>query len=198
MIGGVPHIDRDAEVRVHRERGGDRPPGADLLLAGRDGYGLRAEGTLRFFGGESPDDLIDHVATGFVVEATGDSDRSVQRFVAVGVHDGVADGDALPGLLLRGGADIDPHLVDFGDFFAVLRAHQVDGPFAGDAGDVAPLGHDAHAATGNHDRVVPTDGVEVKKALVVDMADEQSQLVHVTGEHQGRVISIADRGHPVA
>ena len=88
--------------------------------------------------------------------------------------------------------------MDLGDFFPVLRTHQVDGPFAGDAGDVAPLGHDAHAAAGNHDWIVPPDGVEVEKTLVVDVADEQSQLVHVTGEHQGRIVPVADRGHPIA
>ena len=58
------------------------------------------------------------------------------------VDGGVPDFHQLLGLLLTGDANVDPHMVEFGDFLALLRAHEMDGPLAGDAFDDAVFRHD--------------------------------------------------------
>ena len=74
--------------------------------------------------------------------------------------------------------------MNLGDFLAVGFLHQVDGAFAGDALDGTVGRLDDHTASGNNSAVVTADGVEIDKAVLVDVGDDETEFIHVTGEHE--------------
>ena len=57
---------------------------------------------------------------------------------------------------------------------------------------------DDDAAAGNHGAVVAADGVEVDVTILVDVGDDESELVHMAGEHEYRVAGRIERGDAVA
>src|SRR5690606_2936197 len=74
---------------------------------------------------------------------------------------------------------------------------EVDRAFTGDT-FYGPVGWaDDDPSSRNHDAIMPTDGIEIEKSVVVDVRDDKSQLIEMTGKHQDRVTARIERGHPV-
>ena len=114
------------------------------------------------------------------------------------VRGDVADAHALQDLGFRAGTDVDPDLVFLGHFLAILLVHEVNGSLAGHALDRTLSSLNDHAPTGYHAEIVPTDGVEIDEAVLVDVGDDEAEFVHVTGEHEHGIPTWVERGNPVA
>ena len=183
VVGRMADVDGDADVGVDGLGGDLRAAHADFLLRGRDGGHGGGEGLLL---GQAPEGLHADVSAGLVVERAGHADAAAQHLRAVGVHGGVADPHDRQGVGPVVHADIDPHVMTLRDALAVLGREQVHGTLAGDAEHRTLAGQDVQAAAGGDDLVVAAEELEVQVALVVDVGDDESDLVDVAGEHQGR------------
>ena len=120
----------------------------------------------------------------FIIEGAGGADAAVNQFKFVVVGGDVTDGDAGEGVFFCASADVDPDLVNLGDLFAVGVLHEVDRAFAGDALDGAVGGLNDYAAAGDNGAVVTADRIEVDKAVLVDVGEDEAEFVHVAGEHE--------------
>jgi hypothetical protein len=119
-----------------------------------------------------------------------DADAVIERLARVEVahldelalqRDRVTDAHQLLDLL-GGEPDVDEELFDGDDLGALLRGGQVSG-FDGDDAIEDALAVDLDALGNERARVEPAERVEVQEAVLVNVAHDEGDLVHVRGEH---------------
>ena len=177
VVGAVANVHGYGEVGMDAVGGYQGTSDADFFLSGSDGYNLGFE--LVFLFREAEERLAYDVGSGFIVEGTGGTDGSVDDFKFVIVGGDVAYFDAVVGVGFVAGGDVYPHAMDGRGFLAVLGIHEVDGTFASDSLYWAVGGLDDNAASGNDNAVVTAYGIEVKKAFVVDVGNNEAEFVEV-------------------
>lgn len=183
-VGGVGDVEADGELGLDLVGRHDGAVTADFFLNGVEAD----EGEGDFSGGEAFEDLGEDVAADAVVErARNEAVRGNFEKVFL-INGGLSDADAECGdFFWVAGADIDPQLVDGGDFFVAAVAAEVDGSVADDAGDVAVGGENVEAATACGGDVAAADAVEPEEAVVVDVLDHVADFVGVSGEHDDAI-----------
>lgn len=176
---------------------GDVEADADI---GKDGVAgsFRAAKAYFFLDGEGDDDLAGVAEASLIKGANALNSQPASDAIVHGfgdcfgahgdkgfVHDDVvADLDLLLNLV-DGEADVDEELFNFGNFFTVLGAGDVDGAAAWvhDAEEIARVGTDQHAAREEVSRVESACWVDPDEALVIDGRDIETDLVHVAKKH---------------
>ncbi len=71
-------------------------------------------------------------------------------------------------------------------FLPVFWRHQMNGPLARNSTDDSILGHDVHPAAGKDGFVMTTNGVKIEEPLVINVPNDETQLIHMPGQHQRR------------
>ena len=141
-------------------------------------------GEVSFLFGETNQCFPNNVGSCLVVEGASRSDTAIDELKFVIVGSDIADGHALEGFGFISDSNIDPHFVFLGDFLAILGSHEMNRPFTCNADDRSIGRLDNDAPTRDHDQVMPPNRIEVEKALFVDVGDDETELIEVTGEHQ--------------
>src|SRR6266704_157545 len=72
------------------------------------------------------------------------------------------------------------------------------GFFSDDAEDIAVAGAESETLSNQHLRIPAADRLDVRVALVVDVADDHADLVDVTGQHDRRLAFAVYLGEAVA
>ena len=146
---------------------------------------------------QTPDRFDPQPAGDAVVERLGDElvAHLEERFVH---YHHVANLDLLGGSLAQPG--IDDELMHLRHLLAVFHLGDVN---AGSGGvhhglEVAAIGADQHAAGKERARIEPTHGLQVEKALLGDVAHEETDLVHMAEQHDLQRIAIAAPRIPAA
>ncbi len=174
-VAGQGHVDGHADVGVDAVGGHGGAADADLLLAGHD----RVDVVLRGLGPLQRAD--DHPHGDAVVHGLAGGDVAPLHEGLVEGHRG-ADFDLL-GHFLRRQAEVHEQVVEGGQLLLLLVVHDVDRLGADQADQLLRLAHDHHALGDEGLRVEAAGGIQAEEAVVVDEADQEADLVHVTGQH---------------
>jgi len=193
-VGGMSNIDSDGDIRGDGEGTGRGTSQPNFLL--NRGHGDD------FAGGSGSGDLSqglhDDPNAGAVVHGnTGES--AVAEFAEAGFGcNEVTNSDEGAGFGFRGGADVDPEILYFGDGLAFIGVQQVDGFSRDDSGDRSGCSLYQHALTEQDLKVPAAHRVHSQKPVAVDVADNKSDLVAVGIEKYGASPSGVDYGVDVA
>lgn len=184
-IGRVGHIKDDGVIWAEAVGGHACAMATDFFL---DSIESDDRSIVESRGREIVEDFCDEVASDTVIETSADDAarrEELRRFL----DDGRAtDMETQIGDFFRGrSTNIDEEVVPFREFVFIFFA-EVDSGIAHDADDLAVRAEKAQA-TGGRDRAVrATDGGDIDKALVIDMADNEADFVGVRFEHEGERI----------
>jgi len=203
VIERVRHVNRDADLRVDRERAGVGAAQPDLLLhrghAGQRGHGVARRHLLERLGHDERAHLVvQRARDNAAAAAAAAASIVVQALQADRERDGVADAHAIPYLVARPRAHVDPQVAQFDFLVALVALHQVDRPPSDPAQDRPRRGVDVDALAGRDDGVVPADRSEIDEAVVVDIGHHETNLVDMAGEQHARRAAGIDRGDGVA
>ncbi len=185
-IEGDGDIEREGEIRLDGDGGGLGTTQAYLLLHGEDGIQVVVRQLLG--SGNGADSLDEQEATATVVDALYvEAIAHLDEVADAG--DGVADGNILLHFFL-GHAEVDHVVGNGGHFGALLGSHDVDGLNTHAAGQILGAVH-RHALGGEGLGVEPTEGEDANEAVVVDMANDEADFIHVGGAHDFFVAALA-------
>ena len=192
----MPHIHGHGQLRMHRVGGSGRPTHANLLL--RRGHTYHLGRDLLFCFSQPDQGLTHHIGPHLVVESPrcGQGPPKHLQLVVISRH--IANGHARERLGLTLRPDIDPHLMFLGDFLAILFLHEMNRPLPGHPIHRTLRGLDHHPPPRNHGKIMPSDGIEIEKSLLVHVNHHQTQLIHMSGQHHCRTPFGIQGRNPVA
>ena len=189
-VGGVRNIDGDGDIRGDGEGTGRGTSQPNFLLNRGDSDDFAGGGC----SGDLSEGLHDDPDAGAVVH--GDTgEPTVAEFAEAGFGcNEVTNSDERAGFGFRGGADVDPEILHFGDGLAFIGVQQVDGFARDDSGDRSGCSVYQHALTEQDLEVPAAHRVDSQKPVAVDVADNESDLVAVGIEQYGASSSGVDYG----
>ena len=179
-------VDHERDIRLQRISGHGRAIESVFLLHGGDG----GHADFRRLGGELTQGFTGGPHADAVVTAAGGHALVLQALEAIGVGDGIPHPRELFGLGFRAGADVDIHLVEVGNFFAVVRLLQMNGQRSGHPGDGALRTVDVDALPAEKRAVDAADSLDEKKTILIEVRDHEAQFIDVPGQHNVRSFAL--------
>ncbi len=194
MVGGKSDINRNRGLWLEAERRSVRPGEGDLLLARRHCRHRRLRTVLReqaqrFQDGEGTDPVIDGARDDAPIGEL--VDRCID-------HADAADAYALLSFSAIACADIDPQLLDLTGLGALVVFQEMDRLLTDHADHLALPTEEPHPLPDEHLRVPAAHSCERQKAIVVDIADHQPDLVDMAGQQHARRAALQNSEHIAA
>lgn len=193
-VRGVGDIEACADIGHQAMCGHHRAIAADFLLHSIEANDGKV-GTL-FLSGEAFEHLRDDETADAVVERATDETFVRELDGSIGIDCDMADAESeCCDFLGAGGTDIDPQLMDGGHFFRASGiAAQVDGGIANDAHDLPLIAEKTQASAPRGGDIAAADAVEPKKALCVDVLDDEANFIGMSSKHHRAIgFPAADR-----
>src|SRR4051812_3590906 len=184
MVDREGDVDDNRHLRTYARRTDSRSATAvsDLFLRRGDCDYLRDARPLRV----SPNGLENDKGSDSVVDRARD-EPTIGKLHRTRIDDsGVTDRDELLSFFLRLRAEIDPEIDELSGLLALLGLDEVDRLFADDAEDVALPADEAESLPDENLRIPAPDRLNVAVSLIIDVADDDSDFIDVSGEHDGR------------